>query len=230
VTTLDSVADGVFRLGSRWVNWYVVEHGGELTVIDTGYPRYYEQLGRLLASRGHGIAAIQAVVLTHAHADHLGSAAQLREETGALVLAHPADAEVVRSGAPEPPQGFFAPAWRPRFARYLLHALVNGGRSIAGVSRVETFRDGEVLDVPGRPRVLHTPGHTPGHCAFLLEEQGVLFSGDALVTLDTVSGRTGPQLIRWNDDSVQAAAAYDRLRAVGADLILPGHGEPWKPR
>lgn len=230
MTTVDRVADGVFRLGSRWVSWYVVEDAGELTVVDTGYPGYYEQLGRLLASRGHAVSAVQAVVLTHAHADHLGSAAQLHEESGAPVLAHPAEADVVRAGTPAPPQGFFAPAWRPRFARYLLHALANGGRSIAGVPRVETFRDGEVLDVPGRPRVLHTPGHTPGHCAFLLEEQGVLFSGDALVTLDTVTGRTGPQPIRWNGDSEQAAASFDLLRAVEADLVLPGHGEPWRPR
>ena len=55
----------------------------------------------------------------------------------------------------------------------------------------------------------------------------MLFSGDALVTLDSVSGRTGPQLIRWNDDEEQAAASYKRLRDLAASVVLPGHGEPW---
>jgi glyoxylase-like metal-dependent hydrolase (beta-lactamase superfamily II) len=227
---VDRVADGVYRLGSRWVNWYLVEHDGRLTLVDTGYPRYYEQLTAGLASLGRGAAEIDAVVLTHAHADHLGSAARLHEESGARVLAHPADADVVRAGSPEPPPGFFADAWRPRFVRYLLHALASGGRSIAPVPSVETFGEGEVVDVPGRPRVLHTPGHTPGHCAFLLEERGVLFSGDALVTLDTASGRTGPQSIRWNEDAEQATASYEQLRALPVSVVLPGHGEPWQPR
>lgn len=226
---MDGVADGVYRLGSRWVNWYLVEHDGRLTLVDTGYPRYYEQLAAGLASLGRGAAEIEAVVLTHAHADHLGSAARLHGESGARVLTHAADADVVRAGDSKPPPGFFADAWRPRFARYLLHALASGGRSIARVPSVETFGEGDVLDVPGRPRVLHTPGHTPGHCAFLLEERGVLFSGDALVTLDTASGRTGPQPIRWNEDAEQAGASYEQLRALTVSVVLPGHGEPWQP-
>jgi glyoxylase-like metal-dependent hydrolase (beta-lactamase superfamily II) len=57
----------------------------------------------------------------------------------------------------------------------------------------------------------------------------VLFSGDALVTLDSVSGRTGPQLIRWNDDDDQATASYEQLRDMEARVVLPGHGEPWLP-
>jgi len=166
-------------------------------------------------------------VITHAHADHLGSAARVHEASAARVLAHPADAEIVRAGEPKPPPSFFADAWRPRFARYLLHAARNGGTSIEGVPEVETFADGDVLSVAGRPRVLHTPGHTAGHCALLLDDRGVLFSGDALVTLDTVTGSTGPRLIRWNHNAEQAAASYERLRALDVPLILPGHGEPW---
>jgi glyoxylase-like metal-dependent hydrolase (beta-lactamase superfamily II) len=137
-----------------------------------------------------------------------------------------ADAEAVRSGTPEPPPDFFLDAWRPRFLRYLIHAAANGARSIEGVGAVETFGDGMELDVPGRPRVIHAPGHTPGHCALLLADRSVLFSGDALVTLDTATGRTGPRPIRWNADQEQAAASFERLRAVDARIVLPGHGEP----
>jgi glyoxylase-like metal-dependent hydrolase (beta-lactamase superfamily II) len=220
------VADGIFRLGSRWVNWYVVEDDGGLTVVDTGYPGYYDQLETGLASLGRRVADVDAIVLTHAHADHLGSAARIRAQSAARTLAHMADAEVVRSGKPEPPPDFFLDAWRPRFLRYLIHAGKNRARSIDGVQDVETFGDGVELDVPGRPRVLHTPGHTFGHCALLLERRDVLFSGDALVTLDTATGQRGPRPIRWNADDEQATASYERLRALDAALVLPGHGEP----
>ena len=69
--------------------------------------------------------------------------------------------------------------------------------------------------------------HTAGHSAFLLEDRSVLFSGDALVTLDNVTGRAGPQPIRWNEDDDQAAASYKRLRDVEAGVVLPGH-EPFR--
>jgi glyoxylase-like metal-dependent hydrolase (beta-lactamase superfamily II) len=212
--------DGVTRLGSRWVNWYVVEDDDGATVVDTGYPGYHDQLSQR--------DDIRAVVITHAHADHLGSVARIQEETGARVLVHELDAPVVRRGHPKPPPRFFLDAWRPRFARYLVHAAANGGMKIRAVERVETFGDRDVLDVPGRPRVLHTPGHTPGHCALLLEDRGVLFSGDALVTLDNATGRTGPQPVRWNDDADRERASFERLHAVDVEVVYPGHGEPWR--
>ena len=210
------------------MNWYVIEEDGELTVVDSGYPGYYDQLAAGLAGIGRALADVEAIVVTHAHVDHLGALARLHDETGARVLAHPGDAAAIREGSAEPPPNFFADAWRPRFARYLVHALANGGRSVRPVPSVETLADGDVLNVPGRPRVVHTPGHTPGHCAFLLEERGALFSGDALVTRDNVTGRTGPQPIRWNADDEQAAASYERLRTLDAEVVLSGHGEPWR--
>jgi glyoxylase-like metal-dependent hydrolase (beta-lactamase superfamily II) len=225
---VERVAEGVYRLGSRWVNWYLVEDDGGLTVVDGGYPGYYDELAPALSTIGRAVTDVQAIVVTHAHADHLGSLPRLQEASGGRVLAHPADAPEVQEGTPKPPPSFFADAWRPRFARYLVHAAKNGGRSIQPVRNVETFGDTDVLDVPGRPRVLHTPGHTAGHCAFLLDGPGVLFSGDALVTLDTVTGAKGPQQIRWNDDEDEAAASYARLRETEARVVLPGHGEPWR--
>jgi glyoxylase-like metal-dependent hydrolase (beta-lactamase superfamily II) len=110
----------VHRLGTRWVNWYVVEDGNGTTVIDTGYPGYYAQLPKR--------DDIRAVVITHAHADHLGSVARIQEETGARVLVHELDADVVRCGSPEPPPRFLADLWRPRFALYVAHGRSSSTR------------------------------------------------------------------------------------------------------
>ena len=101
--------------------------------------------------------------------------------------------------------------------------------SIVPIREVSSFADGEVLDVPGRPRVVHSPGHTAGSAALHLESRGVLFSGDALVTRNPMTGRVGPQIMPsgLNADTPQALASLANLAAIKADVLLPGHGEPW---
>jgi glyoxylase-like metal-dependent hydrolase (beta-lactamase superfamily II) len=86
-----------------------------------------------------------------------------------------------------------------------------------------------VVDVPGRPRVVHAPGHTAGTAALYLESRGILFSGDALVTRNPLTGRIGPQIMPsgFNRDSAQALSSLRALLSVAASTVLPGHGEPW---
>jgi glyoxylase-like metal-dependent hydrolase (beta-lactamase superfamily II) len=94
----------------------------------------------------------------------------------------------------------------------------------------ETFEDAAVLDVPGRPRVIHTPGHTPGHCALLFEQRGALFAGDALCTWNPVTGQLGPQRFpsALNVNNAQALESLDRIEGLEAQVVLPGHGEPYR--
>ena len=118
---------------------------------------------------------------------------------------------------------------RPTVARYLVHSIREGVMRIAPVAKIATFEDGDVLDVPGRPRVIHTPGHTRGECVLHLEQRDVLFSGDALVTLDIAPAHVGPSLLTppFVLDLAQARASLERIEATGAKIMLPGHGEPW---
>jgi glyoxylase-like metal-dependent hydrolase (beta-lactamase superfamily II) len=94
---------------------------------------------------------------------------------------------------------------------------------------VSTFADGETLQVPGQPRVVHVPGHTPGSAALLLEGRRVLLSGDVLVTRNPLTGRVGPQIMpsALNRDTPQALRSLGVLDSIPADVLLPGHGEPW---
>ena len=97
------------------------------------------------------------------------------------------------------------------------------------VAEVSAFGDGEQIDVPGRPRAVHAPGHTPGSSALLFESQGTLVTGDVLATENALTGRIGPQIMPsgLNEDTDQAMASLDALLGIEADLLLPGHGDPW---
>jgi glyoxylase-like metal-dependent hydrolase (beta-lactamase superfamily II) len=76
----------------------------------------------------------------------------------------------------------------------VLHMLRNGVARTVPVAEASGFADDEVLDVPGRPRVIHTPGHTAGHTALSLDDREALIVGDILATIDLISGESGPHL------------------------------------
>jgi glyoxylase-like metal-dependent hydrolase (beta-lactamase superfamily II) len=146
------------------------------------------------------------------------------------VLSHPADAPYLRGEKRLSNRGVVKYLRHPWFVVYMARQLAKGVTRTPAIARLDELTDGEVLDVPGSPRVLHVPGHTAGSCALFLEDRSLLFSGDALVTLDMTRGRTGPQIIRgaWTEDAELAVRSLDELGATNAETVLPGHGEPWQ--
>lgn len=223
------VAPGVYRLGTPRFNWYLVEADGRLTVIDAGLPDHFRYLVRLLEVLDRRMDEVDAIVITHAHADHLGVAERLRRLSGAEVWVHEADAYRLRR-AQRPPMGIVMNMWRPFVIRLALEAVRAGVLKVPRVGEGRTFHHGEVLEIPGHPRIIHTPGHTEGHCALHLEQSGMLFSGDALMTANLLTGKPSHPRVPYrysNADSSQAHASLDRLRDLGRVTLLPGHGEPW---
>jgi glyoxylase-like metal-dependent hydrolase (beta-lactamase superfamily II) len=219
------VADGIHRFGTRMVNWYLIERGGGLTLVDAGMRGYWPQLERALGALGRKVDEVEAVVLTHAHADHVGFAHQVKANSDATVWVHEGDAEPGMRRFPP-----FRLYLRPTAWPLLAHGLRNGLLATPDAAEVRTFGDGDVLEVPGRPRVRHLPGHTRGNCALYLPDASVVFSGDALVTFDPYRRRRGPRLLikGVNEDNDQARASLDQLADLNAHILLPGHGEPWR--
>jgi glyoxylase-like metal-dependent hydrolase (beta-lactamase superfamily II) len=114
-------------------------------------------------------------------------------------------------------------------AAWKLFGVMAAGGIPKNIEEVQTFEDGEVLDVPGRPRVIHGPGHTHGCVAFHFERHGALFVGDVLFGFGVLTGEEGCQVGHkaFNASSQQALDSLSALEGVDADVVLFGHGDPW---
>jgi glyoxylase-like metal-dependent hydrolase (beta-lactamase superfamily II) len=221
------IAPGIDRIGSNsMINSYLIEQAGEVTIVDAGVPGYYKDLARELAAMGRTPADVRALILTHGHSDHIGFAERLRREQRVPVSIHEADAALARGEVPNPSKGL-GPVKLGPFLGFLWFTLVHGGLRTPKLQEVATFGDGATLDVPGSPRVLLTPGHTPGSAALHFESLGALFVGDAFATYAVTTGARGPQVAPFTADAAQAVASLTRLDAIAASYVLPGHGDPW---
>ena len=222
------VATGVYRLGTKWANFYVLVEGADALVVDAGYPSYFNQVTGLFDELGLSLSAIAAVVVTHHHVDHAGTAERIRSRAHSRVLVHESDEpKVTGAQRSHVPPGFYRQSWRPSMFRYLVHTVAAGGARYRPVAEVARMEERQALDLPGRPMVVFTPGHTAGHCSLLARDRGVLFAGDALVNFDYASGTPGLSLHRFNEDRAQASASLARLADIDAETVLFGHGEPW---
>jgi glyoxylase-like metal-dependent hydrolase (beta-lactamase superfamily II) len=220
------IGRGIRRIGTGMVNAYLLEESGAVTIIDAGLPGYWADLPPELAAMRRSLDDVRAVVLTHGHSDHIGFAERIRRERSVGVRVHELDAALARGDVPNPGGGAGPISIGPLLA-FLLYSARKGGLREQRLSEVISYGDGATLDLPGSPRVIHLPGHTPGSAALHVSSHSALFVGDALATLSVASGRTGPQVAPFTADPRQAVESLRRLEGVEADLVLPGHGLPW---
>lgn len=220
------IAKGIHRLGNGTINAYLIEEAGEVTIIDAGAAGYWNDLPAELAAMGSSLERVRALVLTHGHSDHIGFAERLRREKGVPVSVHELDAALARGEVPNPSKGFGKVRLRPLLG-FLWYGMRHGLLRTTSLVEVSTFGDGATLDIPGSPRVILVPGHTPGSAALHVPSKDALFSGDAIATYNVVSGQRGPQISPFTADAATALASLARLDGVEAANLLPGHGEPW---
>lgn len=220
------IGRGIRRIGTGMVNAYLLEEAGAVTIIDAGLPGYWADLPAELAAMGRSLDDVRAVVLTHGHSDHIGFAERIRRERSVGVRVHELDAALARGEVPTPAKGFGPVSIGPLLA-FLFYTARKGGLRQPRLTEVITYGDGATLDLPGAPRVIHLPGHTPGSAALHVASRSTLFVGDALATLSVTSGKTGPQVAPFTADARQAVDSLRRLESLEAELVLPGHGLAW---
>ncbi|MCC8336119.1 MBL fold metallo-hydrolase [Streptomyces sp. R1] len=222
------VADGTYLVHGGNTNWVILTDGDAVTLVDTGYPGDRRALLDSLAAVGSSPEAVAAVLITHAHNDHLGSAEYLRAAHGTPVLLHEAEVPHARRDFLQQVSvgTVLRNAWRPGVLPWMRHVLRTGGTEQHPVTAPAAFPADGALDLPGRPVPVHTPGHTDGHCVYHLPDAGVVISGDALVSGHAISRIEGPQLLPdlFHHDRTRAVASLDVVAGLEGDLLLPGHG------
>jgi glyoxylase-like metal-dependent hydrolase (beta-lactamase superfamily II) len=224
------LTDGVVRLGTHYVNWYLVADGDGVTVVDTAVRGYRGQLEPGLELLGRRAEDVRAVLLTHGDADHTGLAGPIHAATGAPIYLHADDEVMVRRPRPKKTEvGFLGSMGHPGLWRIATHLARNRVLPLPKLTETVRIADGDAIGVPGRPRALRTPGHTPGHVILHFADHGTVFTGDALCTLNVITGERGPRLMPrpFNVSTAVARQSLDRVDEVDATLVLPGHGEPW---
>lgn len=219
------VADDLFLGRGTDVNWFLARDGRDVTVVDTGYPGDADRLEKSIRTIGGRVAA---VLITHAHIDHIGGVNRLHDEHGAPVYT---DAVEVRHAHRDyleqaGPLDVAKNLWRPGVAPWLGRVLRVGATKNVAIPSAQPFPADGPLDLPGAPVPVPTHGHTSGHTAYLFPAARAVATGDELVTGHAVLRGTGPSILPAFFNHGDPLAAIARLEDLDAELVLPGHGEP----
>ena len=227
---LTAVTDRVHFAQTDLVNWTLVTDGQGVLLIDAGYPGHRDDVLGTVRRLGFGPEDVRAILLTHAHVDHLGSAIWFAKAHGTPVYTHAAEVGHAQRRYLEQvsPADVLSRAWQPRYLAWSLALARKGGLTHEGIPTAEALDEGIAAALPGAPAVVPSPGHTGGHCSYLVD--GVLVSGDALVTGHPLSTRRGPQLLPsiFNHDQDGCVRSLAALGLLDTEVLLPGHGPVWR--
>lgn len=225
------VADGTYLVNGSASNWTMLTDGGALTLIDVGYPGDFDDVVTSIRAIGFAPEQIAAVLVTHAHIDHVGSLPQLLAQWNLPVYTSGQEVQHAhRDYLEQVTRSEVAlRCWRPKVATWALHVAKVGGTEDIRVPQAAPFPSRGALDLPGRPVPVMTPGHTSGHTCFYLPDVGAMVTGDALVTGHPISRIKGPQVLEsmFQNDPKDNLSSVELLAGYDANLVLAGHGPLW---
>lgn len=210
------IIPGVHDVDLGMVHAYIYQESDRLTLIDTGLTNSGAALVDAIDGLGRKISDLRQIVVTHYHADHMGSLTELAERSGAQVLAHALDAPVVSGDLPEAEPDLSE-------VEKKLQAEISKGVRPAQPCRVDRLLvDGDEIELDGGAQVVHVPGHTAGSIAILVPKRRALFVGDAAARMPDGQLLVGV----FNVNPAQTRASFRRLAELEFDAVFFGHGAP----
>lgn len=214
---MKQLADDLYILPGL-VNIYVLNTEDGLAILDTGFPGRAKKILDAIRSIGKAPTDVRHIILTHCHPDHIGSAAALKRETGAMVWAHPLDAPRMEAGLTMREPMCPSPGLRNRILARLLSGRVT---TVEPIEVDRLIEDGESPSFAPDLTAIHIPGHCVGQLAFHWSRYGgVLFPADACVN------RRGLTLPVATEDPQQALASLAKLATFDFDKVCVMHGQP----
>lgn len=209
-------------------NWIIIRDDSGFLLIDGGYPADRDLV--LSSIRGLGLepADAKAMLLTHGHVDHTGSAAYFSRTFGTPILCSPE--ELAHVQGKEKHQVTIGQVllrvWRPKVFRWMLHVIKAKALQAEPAAKAEAWTEERLRGLPGRPEAIAVPGHTPGNVAILLPDAGAIAVGDTFVSGHPISSKRGPQMLHrmFHHHTGAALQATQKLTETKAIVILPGHG------
>ena len=208
-----NIAPGIHLLPFELGQAYLIETGAGLALFDTSIRGSDVAILEAMRMLGYGPGDLRTIVISHYHDDHRGALPELLAVMGAESFAHEVEAPVIEGFEPQQPPNL-TPEEEP-FAQAVVPRV-----PVAYPARIARRLVDADVPFPGA-RIIHIPGHTPGSIALLMEQPRMLFTGDAIAS---VEGR--PILGPFNIDRAQAVQSVKRLASLEFDIGCFGHGPP----
>ena len=222
MAAIEEIFPHIYAVPLGYVNAFMLEDETGLTLIDAGLRGNERKLWKAVAEIKRKPSDVQHVLVTHHHADHVGSLAAVKKASGAEAYVHPLDAPVVAGEKPRPAANRASIIGR-LLGRMILRRPANKPEPVPADHEIN---DGDELAIGGGVRVIHTPGHTAGHVSFFVERHGgVLFVGDAAANM---LGRFGKPLLMFTEDMDEVGRSMRKLAALEFDTACFGHGRVLK--
>ncbi len=227
---LSAITDSLHFAQTDLVNWTLVADDKGVMLIDAGFPGSRDDVLTSLRDLGFGVDDLRAILLTHAHIDHFGSAIWFAKTRGTPVYCHAAEVGHAKREYLEQasPVDVATHVWQPRWLKWSVAISRKGAFTRDGIPTAQALTEDVAAGLPGTPMAIPSPGHTGGHCSFIVD--GVLVSGDALVTGHPVASGKGPQLLPrlFNHDQAGCVRSLSALAMLDTDVLVPGHGPVWR--
>ena len=209
------VTENVFRFRLGRSNAYLVRQESGDVLVDTGLPAHGGRVLAMMERLKIELSSVKKILLTHRHLDHCGAAAELSQICGAEVVIHRADAAAVEGHERlSPARGLLGSLLEP-LVEYSDQNLF--GFRPCKVTAVDEGWECEDL------RLVHLPGHTPGHSGYVHEPSGIVFCGDAAKNYGV---RLMDASRTFTVDPEQVKLSQRRLADMEAWAYCFGHGPP----